>query len=92
MPMHFDTNRVVLSGVVGVEDAEPLLAQALTWESPHVDLSGCTHLHPANLQVLLASRCTIAEWPEDPTLAAWLSSVLPGPLPHHASFAQLPTP
>lgn len=86
MPMHFAPERATLSGLIGVEDAELLLEQALTWTAAQVDLRECTHLHPANLQVLLAARCRVVHWPTDPTLAAWLTSVLPGPEAPHASF------
>lgn len=86
MPIHFAPEQATLSGIVGVEDAEPLLAEALAWTDAVLDLSGCTHLHPANLQVLLAARCRVGTWPSDPVLAAWLSSALPGAATPHVSF------
>jgi hypothetical protein len=41
-----------------------------------VDLGACTHLHPANLQVLIAAKSHIAVWPSDANLRAWLETVL----------------
>jgi hypothetical protein len=33
-------------------------------------------MHPANLQVLMAKKSTIATWPNDANLRAWLESAL----------------
>jgi hypothetical protein len=61
-----------LSGTVGVEDAEALLEWLQKTADAQVDLSACTHLHPANLQVLMAATAEVAAWPADAALADWL--------------------
>ena len=76
MPVSYKRNLVQLSGVVSVEDAEGLLEWLLKKPSSKVDLSGCTHLHPSNLQVLMAAGCTVKALPLDPGLAAWIETAL----------------
>jgi hypothetical protein len=76
MPVSYKKNLVQLSGAVSVEEAEGLLEWLLRKPSAKVDLSGCTHLHPANLQVLMASRCAVNALPADQALAAWVASAL----------------
>ena len=75
MAMVFKDKKVILSGVVGVEDAEPLLDWLQKRPYARVVVSGCTHVHPANLQVLLAAGVKVTAWPEDEELAAWLRTV-----------------
>ena len=79
MPMEFRKKTAVLADTVTVEDAEPLLAWAQERQGVKVDLSACTHLHPAPLQVMLAADAEVSAWPADPQLARWLRSVLRGP-------------
>jgi hypothetical protein len=31
--------------------------------SAQADFSGCAHMHPANLQVLMAAQVRVAAWP-----------------------------
>ncbi|MEI6387307.1 MAG: hypothetical protein WCQ50_11770 [Spirochaetota bacterium] len=62
--------------VVGVDEAEALLGWLQARPSAIVDLAECAHLHPANLQVLLASKVRIRAMPTDPELAAWLQTIL----------------
>jgi hypothetical protein len=76
MMIEFQGQRAVFSQVVGVEDAEQLLAWLLRTPGAHADFQYCTHLHPANLQVLMAAATPVCVWPEDPALAAWLRSAL----------------
>lgn len=77
MSIEFNDNVALLQGIVSVEDAEPLLAWLTEGAERAVDLSACTHLHPANLQVLLATRVPVLARPADTTLDAWLQTVLP---------------
>jgi hypothetical protein len=80
MPIEFKRNRAVFHDVVGVEEAEGLLEWLQKKPSARVDLASCSHLHTANLQVLMAARPGISSWPEDSELRAWLESSLhPGP-------------
>jgi hypothetical protein len=76
MAITFHENLAVFSGVVSVEDAEPLLEELQKMTRPEIDLSGCSHLHPANIQVLIAAGVVVRAWPTDASLAMWLQPVL----------------
>lgn len=76
MPIDFQKKTAVFREVVGVDEAEGLLEWLQKKPSARVDLARCTHLHPANLQVLMAARATVARWPEDETLRIWLEPAL----------------
>ncbi len=78
MAMEFKKKSVLLSGTVDVQDAERLLEWLQGKPAAKVDLSACTHLHPANLQVLLAAGVTVSAWPLDADLASWLQSAMVG--------------
>jgi hypothetical protein len=79
MGLTFRRKVAVLSDTVSVEDAEPLLDWLNRQKGAKVDLAACTHLHPANLQVLLAAGVEIKAWPADTRLTSWLRTVLRGP-------------
>ena len=76
MPIAYQKTKAVFSEVAGAEDAEELLE----WLSKHpkgkIDLKQCSHLHPANLQVLMAAGCSGYVAPADRDLAAWVASAL----------------
>ncbi len=76
MPIEFIADQVIIRDIASVEEAEALLERLQM--SPHatVDLAACTHLHTANLQVLMAARPVIATWPENIELRAWLEGAL----------------
>jgi len=76
MPIEFKKNRAVFREVVGVEEAEGLLEWLQKKPSGKVDLASCSHLHTANLQVLMAASAGISSWPENSELRAWLESSL----------------
>lgn len=76
MPLEFKRNVALLREVVSIEEAETLLEWLQKKTQPKIDLSGCSHLHPANLQLLLAAQVTIVAWPADAAFAGWLQSVL----------------
>ncbi|MGS0756801.1 hypothetical protein ACVBEH_20520 [Roseateles sp. GG27B] len=76
MPIDYKKNQVVFSGIVSVDDADTLLAWLQNKPSAKVDLAACSHLHPANLQVLMAAGCRVSAWPVDTDLCAWLQSAL----------------
>jgi len=76
MPLRLAKHTATLAGAVGVDDAEPLAAWVRTTPSPRVNLRGCTHLHTAVLQVLLAAGAHVSAPPEDPFLAAWVVPAL----------------
>ena len=76
MPIEFKRNRVVFRDVVRVEEAEALLEALQKKPAIKVDLATCTHLHTANLQVLMVAKPSIASWPEDSELRACVESAL----------------
>jgi len=76
MPIEFKKNRVVFQDVVRVDEAEALLEVLQKRPTTKVDLAACTHLHTANLQVLMVAKPCIEKWPQDPELHTWLKAVL----------------
>lgn len=65
MPIAFEADCARLSGVCGVDVAEPLLAWLIEQPHPRVDLAACQHLHTAVLQVLLVARPAVAAEPAE---------------------------
>jgi hypothetical protein len=76
MPIEFQKNRVVFRDIVRVDEAEALLEALQKKPATKVDLAACTHLHTANLQVLMVAKPCIEKWPQAPELRAWLKAVL----------------
>jgi hypothetical protein len=76
MSIEFKKNLVLFKDVVSVEDAESLLEWLQKKTTAKIDLSACTHLHTANLQVLMAASPVITAWPLDTELSKWLQSAL----------------
>jgi hypothetical protein len=76
MAIEYKKNHALFSDMVGVDGAEALLEWLQKNSSARVDLSACTHLHPANLQVLMVAKPGISAWPSDTGLATWLKSAL----------------
>lgn len=76
MTVEYTKKQVIFKGVVSVEDAEPLLEWLQKKPSTQVDFSACTHMHPANLQVLMTAQPIVAAWPEDFAFTEWLKSAL----------------
>jgi len=76
MPIEFKKNQALFTEVVSVEEAETLLEWLQKKPSAKLDLSACVHLHPANLQVMMAAGASIAAWPADAAFTGWLKSAL----------------
>jgi hypothetical protein len=76
MSIAYEANTARFVDVIPVDEAERLLEWLQGAEAAEIDLSACTHLHPANLQVLMSARPTITAWPADAALAAWLTGAL----------------
>ena len=76
MPIEFKKSRAFFRDVVAVEEAEGLVEWLQKKSTGSVDLSACTHLHTANLQVLMAVRPRIVCWPDDAALRVWLENAL----------------
>ena len=76
MPIEYKKKQVFLRDIVTVDEAEGLLEWLQSKHGARVDLSQCSHLHPANLQVLMAAACRVSAWPADTSLRAWLETAL----------------
>ena len=76
MTIEFKKNQILFKDVVSVEDAEGLLEWLQKKAAVKVNFSACTHLHSANLQVLMAAKPIITAWPADPAFTGWLQSAL----------------
>jgi hypothetical protein len=76
MSIEYQKRQAKFKDTVGVDEAEALLEWLQERPSAKVDLSACTHLHPANLQVLLAAKTRVNALPRDADLALWLESIV----------------
>jgi Zn-dependent protease with chaperone function len=76
MPIKYRGKSAVLSGLVTVEETEALLEWLQKWPAARIDLAACSHLHPANLQVLMVAKPVVIAWPVDAEFARWLKSAL----------------
>jgi hypothetical protein len=76
MGIVYKKNSAVFDDVVGPDEAEGLLEWLGKYPKGKIDLSSCSHLHPANLQVLMVANCSIKVRPTDQGLAAWIDSAL----------------
>lgn len=96
MPIEYKGNHAFFRDAVSVEEAEGLLEWLQLTPSATVDLSECSHLHTASLQVLMAAKAAISRWPEDVKLRTWLENALPlsaePALPADKEKEKLPAP
>jgi hypothetical protein len=76
MPIEFQKKKIRFAGHIGVEEADELLAALQKKSGAAIDLSDCEHIHPANLQVLLAAKVRIAAWPKNQKLHLALATIL----------------
>jgi hypothetical protein len=76
MPIEYKKNRAVFRDEVSVEEAETLLEWLQNKPTVKVDLSALIHMHTASLQVLMAAKTEVANWPRDVDLRNWLEPVL----------------
>jgi hypothetical protein len=76
MAIQYKKNMTVFTDLVSVDEAEGLLEWLQKKPAARVDLSACTHVHPANLQVLMVAKPVINGWPKDLAFAGWLQSAL----------------
>jgi hypothetical protein len=76
MPIEFKKMRAVFRDEVSVEEAEGLLEWLQTRPTAKADLSSLSHLHTANLQVLMTAKIGISSWPKNTELRAWLEPAL----------------
>lgn len=76
MPLSLGSRTARLEGHVGIDDTEALVAWLRRTRTPTVNLKGCTHLHTAVLQALVAARIKVSAAPADDFLAAWILPML----------------
>jgi hypothetical protein len=76
MAIEFKRDQARFVDVVSVDEAEGLLEWLQKRPTAKVNLADCAHLHPANLQVLMAAKPVIQAWPSDTGLRVWLESAL----------------
>ena len=76
MAVIYRKNKAIFTEIVGVDEAEALLAWLHKYPKGKIDLSSCSHLHAANLQVLMAAQPSVTTFPSDKAFAGWLTSVL----------------
>jgi len=76
MPITYEKRLAIFTDIVGVEEADRLLEWLRRFPRNRLDLGTCNHLHAANLQVMMATKATIAVWPKDANLRTWLQSAL----------------
>jgi hypothetical protein len=76
MTLSFIEDTAFAEGASSVEDALTLLEFLQSHGGAKVDLSSCTHLHTAVLQILLVARPEIVELPREVFLARWLPQAL----------------
>jgi hypothetical protein len=75
MTIRRDDDTVVLENVCPVDDAEVLMQELLDGAAL-IDWSGCTHLHTACLQVILAAGTPLRGSPASPSLVRWVAPLL----------------
>ena len=75
MTIRRQDDAVLLDDVCAVEDAETLM-QELRAGAAVIDWSGCTHLHTACLQVILAAAIPIRGSPANPAIVRWIIPLL----------------
>jgi hypothetical protein len=76
MPVTYTDSHATFADEIAVEEAEALLEWLQCTPTARVNLAACTHLHAANLQVLMAAMPTITAWPRDDGLRGWIESAL----------------
>jgi len=88
MPLTITRTMARFEEVCTVEEALPLLEFLRSRKSAKADLSRCTYLHSALLQLLFIGKVKIVASPSDPLLARWVDRVLDPGQP--ARFTQNP--
>lgn len=76
MAIAYDKKKAQFADFVSVEEAEGLLQWLQSNPKGKLNLAACTHLHAANLQVLMAAKPNIVAWPEDDGFARWIQGAL----------------
>lgn len=67
-------NKITLTDIVKVDDAEELYNILLKLRKPKVDLSECEHIHAAILQLLLVANAELIGVEESSDISMWIDS------------------
>jgi hypothetical protein len=78
LPLELHEQSATLTGVINVDDIEPLVAWLRTATKPRINLRNCNHLHTGVVQALLLFRPRVSAPPTDTFLAAWVLPQLVG--------------
>ena len=76
MAIEFGKTTAVVDGRCDAEDVPGLIEWLHDRKRPRVNLSRCSHLHTAALQVLMAGRVEITKQPSDPMLSRCVRAAL----------------
>lgn len=76
MPIRYDDDLARFEAACTVDEALPLAEWLEATAAPRVDLSACTDLHTALLQLLLAARPAVDGAAADAFLARWIGPLL----------------
>lgn len=76
MTIDYRKKKISFSGIVGAEEAEGLLNHLQGKSDFTASFNECEHIHPANLQVLMAAGVKVTAWPQDRALSTFLKSAL----------------
>lgn len=66
---------IVLDGNLGIEEIDALdaaLSEHPKGDGARLDLSKCTHLHSAAIQLIVRRRLAISNWPASSEWSEWL--------------------
>ncbi len=78
MPLELRDRLATLSGVVTVDEVEPLVGWLRTTPKARINLRNCNHLHTAAIQALLLFQPKISVAPLDSFLATQVLPFLAG--------------
>ena len=77
MSITYIENKAKFSDAVSAEEAETFLEWIVSRDKAFVDMSECSHIHTAVLQVLMAAEnISIEKMPEDKSLKDWLNNTI----------------
>jgi len=76
MAIEYKKSVAIFSDVVTVEEAEVLLEWLLKNPKGKINLAECTHIHSANLQVLMTVKPPVAAWSKSENLQLWIAPLL----------------
>jgi len=76
MPITYTEGIAHFEGLVGIEEADTLMELIQKQKEVPIDLTHCTHLHTAIVQILMVARAPIQSWPTNAQLTMWLKTAL----------------